>query len=358
MLPALSRSCEGGLPLAERVPGQDGTAAMLVSVTGIAKETGCWAVLIAVDSADLLAGIDDRPLWRQPEVLRALAVYVTLAGLILAIFAGVSTNLARIRRHAQGPAEAGGFAAVTSLAEMTPMARAIDAMVLRLRTTAEQMRQAAEDNAHAFKGPIATIRQAVEPLIDINPPPARLQPALATVVAALDRLDGLVHSARQLDAAAADLLELADQPVDLCALLRGLAEEPRTDGVVIAAELTPARVRGEAGAIEAVFENLLDNAAGFSPAGGTVRLTLAALGGRAVVTVEDDGPGVPPARLAEIFDRYVSDRGAARDEAGTPHFGIGLWIARQNVQALHGQITAGNRTPKGFRVEVSLPLAA
>lgn len=357
VLPALARSCAGGVPLAERVAGTDDAASVLTSVTGIAGATGCWAVLIAANSADLLADIDDRPLWLQPEVQRALAVYVAMAALILAIFAAVRANLGRIRRHALQPGAAGGFASVTNVPEIAPVARAIDAMVARLRTAAEQMRQAAADNAHAFKGPIATIRQAVEPLTGAPPPPERVQPALAAVAAALDRLDGLVHSARRLDSAAADLLEITEQPVDLRGLLRGLAEEPRADDVTIAAELAPADVRGEAGAIETVFENLLDNAAGFSPSGGTVRVTLGTAEGCAVVTVEDDGPGVPPAQLRHIFDRYVTDRRAAPRATDGTHFGIGLWIARQNVRALGGEIAAQNGVLGGFCVRVTLPLA-
>jgi two-component system, OmpR family, sensor histidine kinase ChvG len=356
VLPALSRSCEGGVPLAERVAGRDGTETMLTSVTGIAGPTGCWAVLIAANSADMLGDIDDRPFWRQPEVQRAIAAYIVMAALILAIFAAVRANLARIRRHALEPAAAGGFASVTTLPEIAPVALAIDAMVLRLRTAAEQMRQAAMDNAHAFKGPIATIRQAVEPLTGATPPLERVQPALATVVSALDRLDGLVRAARQLDSAAADLLEIAEQRVDLCPLLRGLVEEPRVDGVTIAAELDAAVVRGQADAIETVFENLLDNAVGFSPPGGTVRVALAAAEGHAVVTVEDEGPGVPAAQLPHIFERYVTDRRRAPRAADAPHFGIGLWLARQNVRALGGDIVARNRFPGGFSVRVTLPL--
>ena len=359
VLPALSRSCEGGVPLAERVAGADGTASVLTSVTGVKGSTGCWAVVIAVNSADLLAGIDDRPFWQQPEVQRALAIYVAMAVLILAIFAAVRSNLARIRRHALEPAAAGGFATVTDLPEIAPVARAIDTMVLRLRTAAERMRQAAEDNAHAFKGPIATIRQAVEPLTASAsaPAPERVEPALAAVAAALDRLDGLVLSAWHLDSASADLLEIAEQQVDLRALLRALAEEPRADGVTIVADLAPAVVSGEAAAVETVFENLLDNAASFSPAGGKVRVTLVTLDGQAIVTVEDDGPGVPAARLPDIFERYVTDRSAARGAADEGHFGVGLWIARQNVLALGGDITAFNRAPHGLRVRVALPLA-
>ncbi len=357
VLPALAGSCEGGVPLADRVMAPDGTASVLTSVSGIAGATGCWAVVIAVNTADLVAGIDDRPVWRQPEAQRAAAVYIVMAVLILAIFAAVRGNLARIRRRALEPAASGGFAAVTDLQEIAPVARAIDAMVMRLHRAAEQMRQAAEDNAHAFKGPIATIRQAVEPLTGATPRPERVQPAVAAVVAALDRLDGLVLSARRLDSAAADLLEISEQRVDLRALLAGLAEEARPNGVTIAVTLAPAMVRGEPDALETVFENLLDNAVSFSPPGGTVRLTLETAYEYAVVTVEDDGPGVAPSRLADIFERYVTDRSDATSGAGEAHFGIGLWIARQNVSALGGGIVAHNRVPSGLCVRVPLPRA-
>ncbi len=119
---------------------------------------------------------------------------------------------------------------------------------------------------------------------------------------------------------------------------------------------------GAADALESIFENLLDNALSFSPPGGTVRVSLAATAGTALVIVEDDGPGVPEAALSRIFERYYSDRRAVpRDAASTvvqpAHFGIGLWIARQNARALGGDIIAVNREPHGLSVRVRLNLA-
>ena len=291
-----------------------------------------------------------------------------MAGLILLIFESVWSNLRRFHRRALAPGAAGGFLDVTDVPEMVPVARAIDGMVQRLRDAAELLRQAAEDNAHAFKGPIATIRQAVAPLDAALVAPEALQRSLAAVNTSLDRLDGLVRSARRLDSATADLLEIAHDRVDLSALLRALAADSRAmrsdQRVTITESLAPGVVvLGAAEAIESIFENLLDNAISFSPPGGTVRVTLAVAEGTALAKIEDEGPGVPEAALSRIFERYYTDRRAmphhtAPAGTGEPaHFGIGLWIARQNARALGGDITAVNRVPQGLSVRVRLKMA-
>ncbi len=367
VLDGLAQSCTGGAPLTERVAGVAGGAAVITSVTGVAGTAGCWAIVIAVDAADVVAGIADHPVAVRRELLLAGAIYALMAALILAIFASVLANLRRLRRRAMAAGGPGGFLDVTDAPELVPMARAIDAMVARLHDTAELLRQAAEDNAHAFKGPIATIRQAIVPLQGETPSREALAAALAAVTASLDRLNGLVHSLRRLDTATADLLELAQERIDLSLLLRELAADSRTmrqaARVRIETSLPPGIVvLGAADAIECIFENLLDNALGFSPPGGTVRITLAEGEGAALVKVEDDGPGIAEAALPRIFERYYSDRAAMPRDAALaagepPHFGIGLWIARQNARALGGEITAVNRVPHGLSMRVRLRLA-
>lgn len=359
VLNSLSRSCAGGTPLTERVPGVNGEGAVITSINGVAAPAGCWAIVIAVRAPGLLAGISAGA--PAGELMLAGGVYLLMAGLILLIFAGVWRNLRRIRARALAAGGDGGFLEVTDVPEMAPVARAIDLMVQRLRRTAELLRQAAEDNVHAFKGPIATIRQAVEPLRAPGPPPEQVRTSLAAVQASLARLDGLVRSVGRLDAATADLLELSAGRVDLSALLHGLIADCRqmraAQAVTITERLAPdVTVLGEAGAIESIFENLLENALSFSPPGGAVAVTLRPEGAMAVATVEDAGPGVADAALERIFERYYSDRSAA-GEAAAAHFGIGLWITRQNARALGGDVAAVNRRPRGLAVCVRLPLA-
>jgi len=363
ILPALARFCAGEAPLTGRIAAT-GSAAVITSITGVDGAAGCWAIVVAVNSEQVRAGIDDRPFWSRRPVQLATLVYVAMAALILLIFASVRANLRRYRRLALAPMPDGSFLRATDVPEMAPIAHAIDTMVQRLRMTAENLRQAAEANAHALKGPIATIRQAVEPLAGTVPTPEQLQIAFAVVSVSLDRLDGLVASARRLDTTTADLLEIAEAPINLSELLAELIADCRAmyaaQDITITDALAPrVMVRGEAEAIESSIENLLDNAVSFSPLGCTVHVTLSVADGRACVCVEDEGPGVPEAMLTRIFDRYYSDRRASpRSGSGGSHFGIGLWIVRQNVQALGGEISVRNRSPRGFLVALQLPLVA
>jgi two-component system sensor histidine kinase ChvG len=243
-------------------------------------------------------------------------------------------------------------------------------MVHRLRNTADMLRQSAEDNAHAFKGPIAIIRQVLEPLVGKPATPDQLNVALPIVQVALERLDGLIASARRLDTATADLLEIGGGRVDLTALLHGLVADFRAMRAATPVHIVETLDRGvvvlgESEAVESIFENLLENAADFSPPDSTVQLLLTVAAGEAWVTVRDEGPGVPEASLQRIFDRYYSTRrtGAGADDAVVEeaskdrHFGIGLWIARQNARALGGDVTAANGVPTGLVVSVRLKVA-
>ena len=107
-----------------------------------------------------------------------------------------------------------------------------------------------------------------------------------------------------------------------------------------------------------MLENLIDNAASFSPPGCEILIHLTRDGRFAHLTVSDHGPGVPEGQLERIFDRYYSERREeAASEAGATYFGIGLSIARRNVEAMGGTIEAENRAPHGLTVHIRLPLA-
>ncbi len=88
----------------------------------------------------------------------ALATYTLMALLIVAIFTGVWSGLLRFRRLALSSTQHAEFALTTSIPELASLASAFDSMVQRMKRSAEMLRQAAEDNAHAFKGPIGTLR--------------------------------------------------------------------------------------------------------------------------------------------------------------------------------------------------------
>jgi len=129
--------------------------------------------------------------------------------------------------------------------------------------------------------------------------------------------------------------------------------------LTISADLLPGLyVLGTEEMIETVVENLIENAVSFSPAGSEILVHLARDGRFAHLTISDQGTGVPTEQLERIFDRYYSERRAeAASDATSSYFGIGLWIARRNVEAMGGTVEAENLEPQGLAIHVRLPLA-
>ncbi len=117
-------------------------------------------------------------------------------------------------------------------------------------------------------------------------------------------------------------------------------------------------VLGSESIIETIIENLIDNAASFAPAGSEILVRLRQERDIAHIEVVDEGPGVAPTQLDQIFERYFSARRkGAQGDAGPGSFGIGLSIARRNVEAMRGAIEAENRIPQGLVIHIRLPVA-
>lgn len=358
VLPDLAQGCDARFVRGQNDSLLDNGAQVLTAVSSVSGVAGCWAIVIATSEQQVLGAVAAGPYWQRPDVRLALAIYLLMAVLIAAMFGGIWMDLLRFRRLALASPEKAGFARAADTPELARVAVAFDSMVDRLRRSAELLRQAAEDNAHALKGPIATIRMAIDPGPQEREDDRVAQTAQLAIAAALDRLDGLVQSARRLDTAAAALLAPALERVDLTALVRGfVAEQALMVGQAVTLEARVAdgvNVVGQAELLETILEVLVDNAVGFSSEGGQVLIELAVHKDAAVLTVSDDGPGIAPERLDLVFERYYSDRPGG---AAGQHFGIGLWLARQNALAMGGRISVANREPSGLCVTVTLPAA-
>jgi two-component system, OmpR family, sensor histidine kinase ChvG len=377
VLDRLAQNCRGEMPFSLVYHRPTGGDEVVTAVTPLATAAGCWAV-VASFGVDAFPGAHlGEPYWATQTVRIAALIYLAMAAITFSTLLSLRSGLRRFARrarriHDQGP-DAGSFAEHADLPELAAVGAEFDRMVEVLHRSAADIRLTAEENAHAFKTPIAIIRQSLEPLrralaVDNR----RAQRALGVVEQALDRLDGLVASARRLDEAAADLIYEPQVPVDLGRVIgrliqsqspildsRGLTIVLASRGLTIAADLMPGMlVLGSEEMIETVLENLIENAVSFSPAGSDILIHLTHDGRFAHLTVSDQGPGVPPGQIGRIFDRYYSER---RDEeaadSATTYFGIGLWIARRNVEAMGGTIAAENRQPCGLTVHVYLPLA-
>jgi two-component system, OmpR family, sensor histidine kinase KdpD len=106
--------------------------------------------------------------------------------------------------------------------------------------------------------------------------------------------------------------------------------------------------------LEQVLVNLLDNAAKYAPPGTLVRIAARPEGDRVVIEVSDQGPGIPPAELGRIFDKFYRVQAGDRQRAGT---GLGLAICRGFIEAMGGSITAGNAAERtGAVLTVTIPI--
>jgi two-component system, OmpR family, sensor histidine kinase ChvG len=366
ILARLATSCEGELPVALRYTTPQGGEEVVTSVTPIRAPSGCWAVVTSFSAAALPGSHLGVPYYATTEVKVAAVVYLAMALLTFTTFWSIRRGLRRFADRARAVRDrgsAGSFGAQNDIPELAEVAEEFDRMVERLQNSAVDIRRAAEDNAHAFKTPIAVIRQSLEPLRrGIDAENQRGQRALGLIESSLDKLDGLVASARRLEEATADIIDTKHSPIDLSRLTHQLIDAQSNvfarRHLSIKGHIAPGVVVvGEEEMIETVIENLIENAVSFSPPGESIGIRLEPRGLVAELLVGDAGPGVPEADLERIFERYFSQRPTATEgEAGT-HFGIGLWIARRNVEALGGTIAAENRRPHGLLMRVTLPLA-
>lgn len=219
----------------------------------------------------------------------------------------------------------------------------------------------AADVAHELKNPLTSLKSAVDMLQRAETAEARerLMGVVRNDVKRIDRLITDISDASRLDA---ELSREQAEPVDLAHLLETVVEVYRfteiSKGVAIALDTTlppKATVIARDERLGQVLRNLIDNAVSFSPAGGTVLISARAEGHTAVLTVEDDGPGIPPENLETIFNRFYTERPA--DHGFGKNSGLGLSIVRQIVTGLGGRVRAENRRQGGARFVVELPLA-
>ncbi len=375
ILDSVSVTCTGNLPLANRYRDPEGREEVLTSITPVLTDAGCWAVIVSHPLESLLGATLAQPYWMRFEVRVAAGIYLAMALLTLLVFLSIRRSVLRFRALARdlrtGTAGDRSFVSQNEVSELTGVAEEFDRLVRTLRASAESIRRAAEDNAHAYKTPIAIMRQSLEPLKRLMPETeSRGRRALHVLETSIERLDQLVSTARRMDETMAELLDPPRQRVELSQLMERMAVayagvcEGR--GVRLATSIDrDVAVLASDDLLETVLENVLDNAVSFSPRGGELSISLRRRGKAAQIVIEDEGAGVPEEDLDRIFERQFSKRppasagaGDAGNGGGTLHAGIGLWVVRRNVEAIGGSVHAENVPTGGLLLHFELPVAS
>ena len=254
--------------------------------------------------------------------------------------------------------EAGDLSArvpVHGPAGLRSLARAMNAMSGQLEAEETRRRSVLADIAHEFRTPLSIIRGQAEAITDgVYPADAE---HMAPILSATESLEMLVNDLGTLTLAESGTLRLHREPVDVAVFvnetLSAFAAEARAAGVqltehvdadVPALDADPGRLRG-------VLGNLVSNALAHSRAGGTIRVEGVASEGWILLTVRDDGTGIPADLLPRIFDRFVKDSASAGS-------GLGLAIARDVVEAHGGSVSATSTPAEGTAITLRLPAVA
>ena len=246
-----------------------------------------------------------------------------------------------------------------------------------LYTRIDDIAKFAADVAHEIKNPLTSLRSASETLRGSKTKERRdkLIDIIEKDVSRMDRLITDISKASRMDAA---LAKENVEPMDLHKFLSDITDfytQTRDEAAVDVVQTTkqdaenPVIIKALENSLGQVLRNLVDNALTFSPhtEGANVRLAFARgegeQEGMAIVTIDDDGPGIPADDLEMIFKRFYTQR--PKGAAFGDHSGLGLAICRQIMTAHGGTITASNRMDEaggdpdkvlGARFTLTIPL--
>ena len=243
--------------------------------------------------------------------------------------------------------------------EIDRLADTLNAMLARLEAAFGEMQRFTADAAHELRTPLTALRGGIEIALRAERSPDEYRRVLASSIEEVDQLIRLAEDLLLLSRSTVGL-SAARQPVDLEPLCLEALELgvrlAKGKGVNVSMGATvPAIVHGDAGALRRVLLNLVDNAVKYTPAGGSVVISLARVADSVALVVEDTGIGIDPADAKRIFEPFLRlDAGRNRDTGGS---GLGLAIAHSIVLAHGGTLEVDNRPGGGSRFTINLPAA-
>ncbi|HUY21615.1 MAG TPA: HAMP domain-containing sensor histidine kinase [Acidimicrobiales bacterium] len=349
-LPAsLTGPVRAGSPAEQRVV-VDGTPAIAVGVPLPAIGADFYQIRTMAELQNTLDTLG--------TVLLGTALATTAAGCLIGLWAG-----RRLMRPLTGVAAVATAIAGGALDRRLPvdgdpdlgsLATTFNTMVESLESRIQRDARFASDVSHELRSPLTAVGTSVE-LIEMFRPslPADGQRALDVLGLEVRRFSTMVQDLLEIsrmDAGAASL-EVEEVPIDelVARTVAGRAGE-------VAVHVSPAAagtiVRVDKRRLQRVLANILDNADAY--AGGAVLVTVDRNGSCTTVTVDDDGPGIPPGEESYVFERFF--RGATAGRRGaTSGTGLGLALATEHMRAHGGTVTVENLPQGGARFTLTLP---
>ena len=354
----------GNLATAQRARDGDVVLSVALPIQSFKQVLG--ALMLTADTQDIDASVRGFRLAILQVSGIALGITILLSLYLASTIARPVTRLAAAAKRGRGVTgreiEIPDFTA--RLDEIGDLSGALRDMTSTLYKRLDAIEAFAADVAHEIKNPLTSLRSAVEALDKARDESQRNQ-LLAIIrddVGRIDRLLSDIADASRLDA---ELSRSKMAPVNIKRLLETIVEVHQATGkrsdIVLRFEMSgdgPFFVLGIEDRLGQVMRNVIDNARSFSPAQGTIALSLMRVGDGIRIMCDDEGPGFPEDHMDRVFERFYTQR--PNGEAFGKHSGLGLSISRQIVDAHKGSITASNRKDAkgqivGARVTIDLP---
>ncbi len=246
--------------------------------------------------------------------------------------------------------------------ELDRLAATLNEMIARLETSFGALRRFTADASHELKTPLTVLRADVERAMQVSTGSGEQLVALEEALAETARMADLVDSLLTLARADEGRFEIHREPVELEPLVRDVAETAHILGEAQGIEISlpvieAATVMGDRARLRQLLLNLITNAIKYTPAAGSVEISLSRRVDGVTVSVRDSGIGISAADLPYVFERFWrADRARSRaSERGG--FGLGLAIAKWIAQAHGGTLSVTSRLGRGSTFTVLLPIA-
>jgi signal transduction histidine kinase len=243
-------------------------------------------------------------------------------------------------------------------AELVPMTRRLNEMLERLQNGFQQRKRFLADAAHELRTPTAALLTTLEVALRRPREPAVLVETMQSGLQDARRLRKLVEQlmehARSEHLRGPESMQEADVPAMLRECVQIVTPLAREKNISIDEQL-PAELPfvTQRERMRSIVLNLLSNAIEYNREGGTVRLAAARENGTLQLTVADTGQGINPEQLPQVFEPFYRGGNGRGDDP--EHLGLGLFLVRSHVDALHGKCEIDSKIGVGTTLKITLP---